>query len=61
METSSDILIQLRTSVYPSNLAPISVKLWQRTFRTICNFRFFDAESFLIFFGFGNLCFVIFG
>ena len=36
---------ELRTSVYPSNLAPIGAKLRQRAFRTICNFRFFDAEK----------------
>ena len=36
----------LRTSVYPSNLAPIAAKLWQRAFQTICNFRFFDAKNF---------------
>ena len=36
---------ELRTSVYPSNLAPIGAKLRQRAFRKICNFRFFDAEK----------------
>ena len=36
---------EFRTSVYPSNLAPIGAKLWQRAFRKICNFRFFDAEK----------------
>ena len=36
---------ELRTSVYPSNLAPIGAKLRQHAFRTICNFRFFDAEK----------------
>ena len=39
---------ELRTSVYPSNLAPIAAKLRQRAFQTICNFRFFDAESFFL-------------
>ena len=29
---------KLRTSVYPSTLAPIGAKLWQRAFRKICKF-----------------------
>ena len=29
-----------------SNLAPIGTKLRENAFRTICNFRFFDAEKF---------------
>ena len=37
---------ELRTSVYPSNFAPIATKLRQRAFQTICKFRFFDAENF---------------
>ena len=36
---------KLRTSVYPSNFAPIAAKLRQRAFQTICKFRFFDAEK----------------
>ena len=36
---------ELRTSVYPSNLAPIGTKLRQRAFWKICNFRYFDAEN----------------
>ena len=36
---------ELRTSVYPSNFAPIATKLRQRAFQTICKFRFFDAEK----------------
>ena len=36
---------ELRTSVYPSNMAPIGVKLWENAFQTICNFRFFDAQK----------------
>ena len=36
---------ELRTSVYPSNLAPIATKLQQRAFQTICTFRFFDTEN----------------
>ena len=36
---------ELRTSVYPSNLAPISAKLRQNTFQTICSFSFFDPEN----------------
>ena len=49
---------ELRTAVYPSNLAPIAAKLRQRAFQTICKFRFFDAEIFFpeknsdFFFGF---------
>ena len=37
---------ELRTSVRPSNLAPIGTKLRENAFRTICNFRFFDVEKF---------------
>ena len=37
---------ELRTSVYPSNFAPIATKLRQRAFQMICKFRFFDAEKF---------------
>ena len=37
---------ELRTSVYPSNFAPIATKFRQRAFQTICKFRFFDAENF---------------
>ena len=36
---------ELRTSVYPSNFAPIATKLRQRAFQTICKFRFFDDEN----------------
>ena len=36
---------ELRTSVYPSNLAPIATKLRQRAFQTICKLRFFDVEK----------------
>ena len=36
---------ELRTSVYPSNFAPIAAKLRQRAFQTICKFRFFDVEK----------------
>ena len=35
----------LRTSVCPSNFAPIAAKLRQRAFQTICKFRFFDVEK----------------
>ena len=51
---------ELRTSVYPSNFAPIAAKLRQRAFQTICKFRFFDAENFFsekisdFFFGFSS-------
>ena len=51
---------ELRTSVYPSNFAPIATKLRQRAFQTICKFRFFDAEFFFpeifldFFFGFSS-------
>ena len=37
--------IELRTSVYPSNFAPIGLKLWENAFQTICNFRFFNSEK----------------
>ena len=36
---------KLRTAVYPSNMAPIGVKLWQNAFQTICNFSFFDPQK----------------
>ena len=52
---------ELRTSVYPSNFAPIATKLRQRAFQTICKFRFFDVEivfseknSDFFFFGFSS-------
>ena len=32
-------------AVYPSNIAPIGVKLWENTFQTIPNISFFDAEN----------------
>ena len=32
-------------SVYPSNMAPISLKLWENAFQTICNFRFFNSKK----------------
>ena len=44
---------ELRTSVYPSNLAPIGAKLRQRAFRKIFKFRSVDAENFVDFFFFG--------
>ena len=31
-------LSKLQTAVYPSNMAPIGAKLWQKAFQTICNF-----------------------
>ena len=46
---------ELRTSVYPSNFAPIPTKLRENAFRMICNFRFFDAENF-----FSKFCFRLF-
>ena len=46
---------ELRTAVYPSNLAPIAAKLRQRAFQTICKFRFFDVETLFTQFSF---CFV---
>ena len=52
---TSDSRVELRTSVRTSNFAPIAAKLWENAFRTICNFRFFDAEN--LFFG---KCFAIF-
>ena len=51
-----DFLHDGRTTVYPSNLAPIAAKLRQRAFQTICKFRCFDADFFFqfgfFFFGF---------
>ena len=38
--------LELRTSVRPSNFAPIAAKLRENAFRTIRNFRFFDAGKF---------------
>ena len=43
--TDPDDEIELRTFVRPSNVAPIAAKLWENAFRTICNFRFFDAKK----------------
>ena len=37
---------ELRTPVRPSKLAPVGVKIRQNAFRTIRNFRFFDADFF---------------
>ena len=51
---------ELRTSVYPSNFAPIAAKLRQRAFQTTCKFRFSYVENFLrkkfwiFFFGFSS-------
>ena len=42
----SPFRVELRTSVRPSNFARIAAKLRENAFRTICNFRFFDAEIF---------------
>ena len=36
---------ELRTHVYLSNLAPIAAKLRENAVKTICNFRFVDAEK----------------
>ena len=36
---------KLQTSVYPSNIAPISTKLCQNAFQAIPNISFFDAEN----------------
>ena len=47
---------ELQTSVYPSNLAPIGAKLWQRAFQTICKFRFFFVE--FVFWNFFRFFFV---
>ena len=32
-------------AVYPSNMAPFGLKLWENAFQTIPNISFFDAES----------------
>ena len=31
-------------AVYPSNMAPFGLKLWENAFQTIPNISFFDAE-----------------
>ena len=52
---------ELRTSVYPSNFAPISTKLRENTFRMICNFRFLTLKiCFGIVFFIFSLIFVLF-
>ena len=33
-------------AVYPSNMAPFGLKLWENAFQTIPNISFFDAEIF---------------
>ena len=50
-----DFLSNLRTAVYPSNMARIAVKLWQNAFQTICNLSFFDAENFFLDFFFAKI------
>ena len=37
---------ELWTTVYPSNMAPIGLKLWENAFQTICNFRFLTQQHF---------------
>ena len=32
-------------AVYPSNMAPFGLKLWENAFQTIPNISFFDAEN----------------
>ena len=32
-------------AVYPSNMAPFALKLWENPFQTIPNISFFDAEK----------------
>ena len=34
-------------AVYPSNMAPFGLKLWENAFQTIPNISFFDAEKIL--------------
>ena len=38
-----DFFCKLWTAVYPSNMAPISLKLCQNAFQTIPDISFFDA------------------
>ena len=33
-------------AVYPSNMAPFGLKLWENAFQTIPNISFFDVEKF---------------
>ena len=35
-------------AVYPSNMAPFGLKLWENAFQTIPNISFFDAEKFFL-------------
>ena len=35
-------------AVYPSNMAPFGLKLWENAFQTIPNISFFDAENFFL-------------
>ena len=41
-----DFFVKLRTAIYPSNMAPIGLKLGQNAFQTIPDiFSFFDAPK----------------
>ena len=40
-----EIFRELRTTVYPSNMAPIGLKLGQNAFQTIPDISFFDAQK----------------
>ena len=40
-----EIFRELRTTVYPSNMAPIGLKLGQNAFRTIPDILFFDGQK----------------
>ena len=35
-------------AVYPSNMAPFGLKLWENAFQTIPNISFFDVEFFFL-------------
>ncbi len=41
--TKVETNLKLLMAVYPSNMAPIGVKVWDHTFRTIPNISFLDA------------------
>ena len=41
-----EIFRELRTTVYPSNMAPIGLKLGQNAFQTIPDISYFDVENF---------------
>ena len=49
-----EIFRELRTTVYPSNMAPIGLKLGQNAFRAIPDISFFDDQKVQILFFFSK-------